>query len=324
MQKIIKAQSLKIGMHVILPASWFKHSFLKNAFTIDSQEQIEKLIGADFKEIIIDTSKGLSDIEGTTAIPHKEWKPEELIPDELRAALHDKTLPPEKKAKVIYSSSVGIMQKLLEDPKAENIGEVKKGIAGMVDFIMSDDQISTQLIKLTSHDFYTYTHSVNVGIFSMLLAKAVFKDSDAHDMHELASGFFLHDIGKVRIDQELINKQGRFTAEEMQLMKRHPEYGYKLLSETSHLTKECRIIVMHHHERVDGTGYPKGLKGEDIHIYGRICCIADVYDALTSQRSYKPSRNPFEAFKIMKEEMLGHFSMDIFEKFVRIFAEKNS
>lgn len=322
MQKTIKAQDLNIGMHVILPAAWFKHPFSTSAFTIETQEQIEKIIDVGFKEIIIDTSKGLSATEGT-ALPAKEWKPEELIPSELREALHDKTLSPEKKAKAIYSSSVEIMQKLLEDPKAENIAEVKKGIAEVADLIMSDNQTSKQLLKLTSHDYYTYTHSVNVGIFSMLLAKAVFKSSDAHDMHELSSGFFLHDIGKVSIDQGLINKQGKFTPEEMQLMKRHPEYGYKLLSRTSHLTKESRIIVMHHHERVDGTGYPKGLKSEDIHIYGRICCIADVYDALTSQRSYKPSKKPFEAFKIMKEEMLGHFSMDIFEKFVLLFAANN-
>jgi HD-GYP domain-containing protein (c-di-GMP phosphodiesterase class II) len=263
---------------------------------------------------------GLSDTEEEAAVPKKEWKPEELVPQELREAIYDKALPPEKKAKVVYSSSVDIMQKLLEDPKAENIGEVKKGIAEMANLIMSDDQTSSQLLKLTSHDYYTYTHCVNVGIYSMLLAKAVFKGTDAHNMQELASGFFLHDIGKVNIDTALINKQGKFTVEEMQLMKLHPEFGYKLLSDTSQLTKECRIIVMHHHERVDGTGYPKGIKDEDIHIYGRICCIADVYDALTSQRSYKQSRNPFEAFKIMKEEMLGHFSMNIFEKFVRLFA----
>lgn len=321
MQKTINAQNLRIGMHVILPASWFNHPFLKNAFTIDSQDQIDLINEVGFNEIIIDTSKGLPDIEETTT-PKKEWKPEELVPPELREAIYDKTLSPEKKAKVIYSSTVGIMQKLLEDPKAENIGEVKKGIAEMADLIMSDDQTSAQLLKLTSHDYYTYTHSVNVGIYSMLLAKAAFKHSDAHNMHELASGFFLHDIGKVKIDHELINKQGKFTAEEMQLMKMHPEFGYKLLHNTSHLTKECRIIVMHHHERVNGNGYPKGLKGEDIHIYGRICCIADVYDALTSQRSYKPSRSPFEAFRIMKEEMLGHFSENIFEKFVLLFAPR--
>lgn len=323
MQKTIPIQNLKVGMYAILPDSWLKHSFLKNSFQITSQEQIAEIISSGYNGIIIDTSMGLSDDIEEAAVSKKEWKPEELVPPELREAIYDKTLPPEKKAKVVYSSSVDIMQKLLEDPKAENIGEVKKGIAEMADLIMSDDQTSAQLLKLTSHDFYTYTHSVNVGIFSMLLAKSVFKDSDAHDMHELASGFFLHDIGKVSIDHELINKQGKFTAEEMQLMKMHPEFGYKLLSDTSQLTKECRIIVMHHHERVDGTGYPKGLKGEDIHIYGRICCIADVYDALTSQRSYKPSRNTFEAFKIMKEEMLGHFSMNIFENFVLLFAPRN-
>jgi hypothetical protein len=99
-------------------------------------------------------------------------------------------------------------------------------------------------------------------------------------MHELGAGFFLHDLGKVEVDASIINKPGKLTEEEMSRMRQHPHMGYKLLYETNELTHECKKIVLQHHERYDGKGYPNGLQGNDIHLYGRICSIADVFDAL--------------------------------------------
>jgi len=176
------------------------------------------------------------------------------------------------------------------------------------------------LLTITSYDFYTYTHSVNVGVLSVLISKMLFSKSLAHDMHELGAGFFLHDIGKVRVDPAILNKPGRLTDEEMLKMRAHPYQGYKILKETEHLTEECRIIAMQHHERDDGTGYPNRLRGNDIHLYGRICCIADVYDALTSERPYKQRLTPYEALKIMKEQMISHFRKELFDKFVLLFS----
>jgi HD-GYP domain-containing protein (c-di-GMP phosphodiesterase class II) len=189
--------------------------------------------------------------------------------------------------------------------------------------IIADDATSKELLKITSYDYYTYTHSVNVGVFSVLLAKHLFKGSDAHNMHELGAGFFLHDIGKVRIDPAIINKPGKVTDEEMEKIRTHPYQGFKILSETNQLTKECKVIVMQHHERADGSGYPRQLKEEDIHAYGRICCIADVYDALTAERSYKQKLNTFDALKLMKEKLLNHFQQDMFEKFVLLFTDRS-
>jgi HD-GYP domain-containing protein (c-di-GMP phosphodiesterase class II) len=162
-----------------------------------------------------------------------------------------------------------------------------------------------------------------VGVFSIMLAKHLFKSSDAHDMHELGAGFFLHDIGKVRIDPAIINKPGKVTDEEMDLIRTHPYQGYKILKETNQLTEECMVIVMQHHEREDGTGYPRRLKGDEIHTYGRICCIADVYDALTAERSYKQRLNTFDALKLMKEKLLNHFHQEMFEKFVLMFTDRS-
>jgi len=139
-------------------------------------------------------------------------------------------------------------------------------------------------------------------------------------MHELGAAFFLHDLGKVKVDAAIINKPAVLTDEEMDKMRKHPEYGYEILVNTNQLTEECRTIVLHHHERNDGSGYPSGLKGEDIHLYGRICSLADVYDALNSDRPYRNGLGPFAALKLMKEEMLSHFQKDLFEKFVLLFS----
>jgi HD-GYP domain-containing protein (c-di-GMP phosphodiesterase class II) len=322
MRATIKTEDLKLGMYVILPVSWFKHPFLKNEFVIRSRDQIDKIIDHGIAEIVIDTEKGeVITAEELASTPPKTWTPETLVPTELREAVHDSKLAPEKKSKIVYQSSRVLVERLLEDPKAENIQEAKKGISEIVDMIIAEDATSKELLKITAHDYYTYTHSVNVGVFSVMLAKAVFKGSDAHDMHELGAGFFLHDIGKVRIDPGIINKPGRLTDQEMATMKSHPYQGYRILKETNQLTEECMFIVMQHHEREDGTGYPRMLKGDQIHTYGRICCIADVYDALTAERSYKQRLNTFEALKLMKDQLLNHFHKELFEKFVLLFTQ---
>jgi HD-GYP domain-containing protein (c-di-GMP phosphodiesterase class II) len=326
MKDTIHTKDLKVGMFVVLPPSWLKPPFLSREFTITSQEQIDKILDYGLATIVIDTAKGAAPepaapaAETPTSIPPRTWEPDKLVPPELREAIHDEKLPPVKKSKIVYQCSLDLMGRLLEDPKTENIREAKAGISEIVDLVISDNATSEALLKITSHDFYTYTHSVNVGVLSVLLCKSLFRRSDAHNLHELGAGFFLHDIGKVRVDPSIINKRGRLTEEEFAVMRTHPDQGYAILSEAKQLTEECRIIVVQHHERHDGAGYPKGLKADEIHVYGRICSIADVYDALTSERSYQKRLDTFSALKLMKEKLLDHFQQDMFEKFVLLFS----
>ena len=325
----IKTKDLRVGMHVIIPASWINHPFAKNQFNIKSGDQIRKIMDRGFDEVGIDTSKGMpvTDFEKIShgderMNPPMVWEPEKLVPPELRDAIHDRNLSPEKKAQVVYQSSVELMERLLEDPKTENIRVAKHAIAGIVDMILTQYDTSQYLLRITSHDFYTYVHSVNVGILAILLSKQLLKYSYSHDMHELGAGFFLHDLGKVRVDPSIINKPGSLNEEEMKKVRIHPYQSYLMLKEANQLSNECSIIALEHHEREDGKGYPKGLKHDEIHIYGRICCIADVFDALTAERSYKAKLTAFEALKIMKEEMLDHFHKEIFEEFVLLFMSR--
>jgi HD-GYP domain-containing protein (c-di-GMP phosphodiesterase class II) len=329
-------------MYVNLSGGWFKHPFVRNSFKITSQGEIREIIKSGFKEIEIDLSKsdqpsdeaGMEVAVGTSsnvspgqapADPREsgkapdKWNPETLVPTELVAALKDKKMAPGEKSKVVYKQTCKMMERLFESPSAENIHASKKVISSVTDMILSEDETTSNLLRITSHDYYTYTHSVNVGVMALLLAKSLFRKSDDHDLHELGAGFFLHDLGKVNVDPAIINKPGRLTDREMGRMRTHPYQGYKILQGADALSEECKYIVLQHHELFDGTGYPKRLKGDDLHVYGKICCIADIFDALTSERSYKKGLNSYDALKLMKEKMLGHFQHDVFDAFVLLF-----
>jgi HD-GYP domain-containing protein (c-di-GMP phosphodiesterase class II) len=320
----IRTKDVKKGMYVILPLSWHQHPFVKNQFYVRSDADIEKIRALKVLEIKVDPARH-ENIERETPRDAarqnrgKSEAPQKVVPDALGTAIRDTKASPEQKAVMIQQESVVMMKNLLDDPTADNIREAKKGISEIVNLILKEELTLHYLLSITSHDHYTYTHSVSVGVLAVALAKSLFKDAKYHDIHALGAGFFLHDLGKVGIDNNIINKPGRLTDEEMNEMRRHPPLGFKLLLDTRQLTDECRIIVMQHHERVDGTGYPKGLRGDDIHVYARICAIADVYDAMTSDRPYRKKMAPFVALKLMREEMMHHFQRDFFEQFVRLF-----
>ncbi len=325
MKTAVNVNEIKKGMYVMLPVSWYKHPFLKSEFAITSDLQIQKILESGIKEVDIDTERSTfasGDITTAQSEQLMSTMPSKsIIPDELREAISDAKLPPLEKAKAVQKHTTTLIAKLLENPSAENIRETKKGIAEVVDLVLSEDKTAYYLLSITSHDYNTYTHSVNVGFLSVSLAKAVFRKSTAHDMYELGAGFFLHDLGKVKVNPSIINKPGKLTTEEMNQMRRHPTEGYKILSDAHQSTKECRTIVMQHHERFNGKGYPKGISGDQIHIYGRICSIADVYDALTSDRPYRQKMAPFDALSLMKDEMIDHFQKDLFEQFVFLFKD---
>lgn len=329
MEKAFPANKLKIGMYVLLPLSWKDHPFFKNNFQLTSQDQIKKIIALGIKEVRVDFSKSQmvdevplpapAPVIETLFAPNKE-----IISEKLRETIFDKAIPPLTKARQIHKYSGEMIKILLDNPTAENISATKRAVANVVDLILRDMETSQHMMMITDHDYQTYTHSVHVGILSICLAKNIFKHSDGHDLHELGAGFFLHDLGKVRIDQGIINKPGKLTDEEMDEIKRHPKLGFSILHETKQMTMESKIIVLQHHERYDGTGYPHGINGKNLHIYGKICSIADVYDALTTNRPYRSKIPPFEGLKIMKETMLHHFQKDLFEHFVLMIAGKQN
>lgn len=322
MIKTIKTKDIRVGMYVRLPHAWRAHPFLRNSFTITNYKQIEKIINHGIIEVNIDVEKGIhpEDILKEVVEPEKDFSEKaNIVSEQLKEAIADKKMPPEVKAQAVHLHSVNMMSKLFDRPDKENIEQFKEGIIGVVELILADNDTNHYLMNITTHDYNTYVHSVNVGVLGVSLAKEIFGKSDKHDMHALGAGLFLHDLGKVYISEDIINKPGKLTEDEVSEMRRHPSLGFKLLSETKQINEENRMVVLQHHERANGMGYPQKLHGEGIHIYGRICSVADVFDALISKRPYKKKLESFEALKIMKVEMTDHFHKEIFDKFVLLF-----
>ena len=241
------------------------------------------------------------------------------ISESLKEIVEDKKRPPEEKANAIHERSVDLVQCLWKNPSGERIADFKKSVACVVDNIMTDVATGRHLLNLTGCDKNACVHSVNVGILALALVKELFKTQNRHDMYALGAGFFLHDLGKAVMDENIINKLGNLTDEETTILKRHPGMGFKLLNETKQLTEESRIIVLQHHERYNGKGYPKGLRDPEIHMYGRICSVADVFDTLVSKSLSTIQKKHFEALRIMKFEMIEHFHKDVFQTFVMLF-----
>jgi HD-GYP domain-containing protein (c-di-GMP phosphodiesterase class II) len=315
MLRPVKAEDLKIGMYVRLGEQAHLLPLFEESFMISREEQVVNIIDKGLALVNVDTEK--SDVD--VPLPD-DFNPMEKISNELRDTIEDEKAPPKEKAKAVYDHSMTMMKNILDEPSSDNILRGKKMVGDIVDLVLADDETADCLTQITSHDYYTYTHSVNVGMYGVLLAKAALGEKSDHNMQELGAGFFLHDIGKTCVPLEIINKPGRFTEEEWETMRRHPIEGEKILRNTGHLTEECTHIVVQHHEREDGTGYPHGASRYRIHLYAHICSIADVYDALTSARPYKKGLSCFDALKIMRDEMVGHFNRDLFEKFILLFT----
>lgn len=193
----------------------------------------------------------------------------------------------------------------------------------IVNEIQNADSIVVEQVAISSYDNYTYVHSVNVDILSVIIGIGMGLKND--ELEKLSQGALLHDIGKIDIPLEILNKPAKLTDEEYAEMKRHPEYGLKRLrnKETGGGDEIAAVIknaVYSHHENYDGSGYPRGLKGEDIHKFARIIHVADVYDALTAKRAYKNAMNPADAIEYLMANSGTMFDIDIVNIFLQYVA----
>lgn len=236
----------------------------------------------------------------------------------LTKILEDDTIDPKEKSEIVHSAVTHSMKSFFHDPDKDNLIHAKAVVNSTTDLIINSDEATHTLFSLAGHDYYTYTHSCNVGIFGTGLAKAVMGGPGSFRARKLGEAFFFHDIGKVRVDSKIIQKPGRLSEEEWEEMQLHPAYGLEILEGFKLLTPEARDVVHQHHERPDGSGYPNRLSGAEIHTFARICTVVDVFDALSSERSYRARNSAFEACQIMLRDMRGAFDPRILTAFIRL------
>ena len=188
-----------------------------------------------------------------------------------------------------------------------------------VDLICREDAVASELLGVLYHDYYTFTHSANVCYYCTFLAKALGISSHA-DLHSIAVGGMLHDLGKLDIPNTILNKPGVLSRAERDIIKEHPRTGFLKLCHRHELSNGQLMMVYQHHERIDGKGYPVGHVGAEIHDWARICAVIDVYEALTSNRPYRRALGRNEAFGIMGRDAGLAIDKDLFACWLQIIS----
>jgi len=235
----------------------------------------------------------------------------------LGAVLANPEVPERKKATLLYGVSRNVVKEAFDEPRSSAIVPRTRRLATeTVEFVLRTDDAMAQLASIMATDYYTYTHSINVCVFVVALAHQA--GVDRTDVGELAVGALLHDLGKSQLPRELINKNGDLTPEEFALIKKHVEWGEDLLSRHGGISPTVMLPVALHHEKLDGSGYPRGLDGDHIHLFGRITAIADCFDAMTTNRSYQRAMSGYEALWKMKTVLEGKFDESLLERFIRM------
>lgn len=244
------------------------------------------------------------------------------IENNLKAIIKDENVPLAEKTKLVYQCATGLLEQFLENPRSgEHVKRSKRVISNLVDYMLNDSRAFFSLMNSTSFKYYTYTHSVNVAVLGIALAHKLGQyDQDA--LKTIGSGLILHDVGKSLIDQKILNKRTPLNKSEWAIIRQHPQIGVEILATSGHVSEETLIIVESHHEKLDGSGYPRGLKGEAVHQYARIAAIADIFDALTTQRPYRSALPSFDSLEIMRNEMNKGIDCDLFREFVLLLGDQ--
>lgn len=206
-----------------------------------------------------------------------------------------------------FASGVDKHYQAIKDLTNKLIGDLKK---------RNIDKIN--LIDLKIFEDYVVSHNVNVGVLALYLGLNI--GLSTIELQRLGIAALLHDVGKMFLDPKILNKTSKLTDAEYKLVNQHASFSYKYIKESYHIHTSTYLGILYHHEKIDGTGYPKGKKGKDIPLYSRIISICDVYDALTSNRPNRPPLLPSEAMEFMMANGNTSFDMELLKVFTRIVA----
>lgn len=325
MIKKVSVQDLKEGMYVCdFDRPWLETGFLFHHFLIKTDKQIEK-IRRYCSHVYIDTDKG-EDVMTAVSAGEADKKIEQEMKETIQQTLIREPSPEDKinfdieikEAKKAYTQSKEVIKNVMHDIRMGRIissGDAKKAVNNMTDSIMRNRDALLCLTQLKSKDEYTSFHSINVCILCLAFGRHM--GYSEIELKSLGIGALLHDTGKMKIPQEILNKPGNLTDNEFEIMKKHPVYSAEILGKTAGIPQKSIVVAIQHHERHNGTGYPNGLKGEQIDVFGSLSSIADVYDAITSNRVYHNALLPHEALKRMYEWGEKDFHKGLIEQFIK-------
>ena len=324
MLKRISVRQLTVGMHIKeFCGSWMEHPFIRASFVLSNAKDLNFILASSIKEVWIDSSKGL---DVPASVPVVSEKQAEI---EIDAALEQVALGGRRavrlsiehemeRAALICSHSKQAMVSMFEEVRMGNsvdVGGARDLVEEISESVMRNPSALISLARLKTVDDYTYLHSVAVCAMMVVLAKQLGLDEAKTRLAGLAG--LMHDLGKAAMPPTVLNKPGKLTAAEFEIMKSHPVKGHAMLLMSDNFDADTLDVCLHHHEKIDGSGYPEGLKGDAISLMAKMGAVCDVYDATTSNRPYKTGWDPAEALRKMAEWSNGHFDQKVFQAFVK-------
>ncbi|MFZ2302962.1 MAG: HD-GYP domain-containing protein [Gallionella sp.] len=327
MLKRIPIEKLRIGMFIHeLCGSWYDHPFWRNAFMLENPEDLRDIMATGIRETWIDTGKGL-DVERDDR--GECCKSEEAIASEIddtlacanvgRKISHhvDIAREVERAANICAQSKQAVASMFHEARmgKALNASDALPVVEEITASVARNPGALISLSRLKDKDNYTYMHSVAVCALMVSLARQLGLGNEQTSQVGMAG--LMHDIGKTMVPLEILNKPGKLTEAEFQIVKNHPIDGHIILLESHGMSDIVLHVCLHHHEKADGSGYPKKLIREQIGLYSKMGALCDIYDAITSNRTYKDGWEPAEAIRKMAEWSHRYFDQRIFHAFVK-------
>jgi putative nucleotidyltransferase with HDIG domain len=306
MLKRIGVKDLRVGMYVSeLCHSLDENPFWKGKF-LDREHDLLSLDGCDIVRVVIDTSKGLDVLVTAEAL---DAPADSLFESSLEAELvRAQALCARSKAAVVQMFSHARMGQAIE---CEHINQLVDDISSSV---ARHPNAFISLARLKNADEYTYMHSVAVCALMIALARQL--DLPPEQVHKAGLAGLLHDVGKMTVPGAILNKPGKLTVEEFAVVRQHARSGVQLLQASEQVCELVLDVCLHHHEKIDGSGYPDQLLEQQISVFARMAAVCDVYDAITSDRSYNDGWDPAMALKKMSE-WEGHFDGKVFQAFVK-------
>lgn len=246
------------------------------------------------------------------------------LAENISAVILDQNVPETEKAEMLYTTACGVVEAILAAPGSrEDIQQSKDLVRHTVDFMLADKRVFGCMLSTISTVYHVYTHCVNVVTYSVALAQRS-GISDPALMRELAIGALLHDVGKSKIDPAILNSPNPLTDEQWTVMKMHPQYGYDMLSQLGSVGEVALDIVLHHHERTHGGGYPDNMCGPAVSQFVRIVSIADTFDALTTDRPFQEGISTFDAISLMNTKYAGDFDSRLLRLFVSMMGHPDA
>ena len=324
MLKRIRVGQLQLGMHLKeFCGSWMDHPFWRTGFVLKDAKDLELILASSIKEVWIDCKLGQDVPVGQPVLSEQETAPPPAALTPAPAQMRRETSPVAAAQEVARAARICLEAKaavvsMFEEVRmgrAVDVGGARQLVEDISDSVSRNPGAIISLARLKTADDYTYMHSVAVCALMVALARQLGLDEATTRSCGLSG--LLHDLGKVAIPAKILNKPGKLTDAEFDIIKTHPTEGCKMLRVSNGVDPMALDVVLHHHEKMDGSGYPEGFKSEQISLYSKMGAVCDVYDAITSHRPYKTGWDPAESLRKMAEWANGHFDPKVFQAFVK-------